>query len=327
MIAVRERAEQKSPSGHKVDIALEQVAPGNASGNVPEVAMPSFPGGILRYGADPALKQPPDVALCSAAWWYDYLALPFFRDSTAWRAMLIEFVGTTLLVFMSCAIVVSVLTANPPFSNPPAAISIAHGPLIAFFIFAAATASGAHLNPLITLSTMLVGLTKVSRGSLYICAQCAGSALGASLLRGVVGETIANATFNGGCLLGPLPAARGVLSETVFSLALLFIAFGTALDPKQGLIYGPVLAPFFISVMFALILFASSFMPGYTGPSINPARCFGPAVAMGDLSNHWVPWVGVLIASSLHALLYYLVPPDHEIRRKELKVSVLKANM
>jgi len=52
-------------------------------------------------------------------------------------------------------------------------IGISNTFLLATFIYAAAPASGGHMNPMITFSTMLTGLCPVPRG--WRCTSAAGS--------------------------------------------------------------------------------------------------------------------------------------------------------
>lgn len=71
----------------------------------------------------------------------------------------------------------------------------------------------------------------------------------------------------------------------VNSFILLFVAYGTALDPIQGEVFGPVVAPFFIGGILGMNIFVSggvALEEGYTGAGMNPARCFGPAIATGE---------------------------------------------
>ena len=59
-----------------------------------------------------------------------------------------------------------------------------------------------------------------------------------------------------------------------------FLAYGTALDPRQAQITGPFLGPFLVAFSLGLISFAGAGLaPGYTGSGMNPARYFAFAVA------------------------------------------------
>ncbi len=59
--------------------------------------------------------------------------------------------------------------------------------IIMIFIYALAPSSGGHVNPMITLATVLTGLTSVPRGVLYMIAQTTGAALAGGLIRGSLG--------------------------------------------------------------------------------------------------------------------------------------------
>jgi glycerol uptake facilitator-like aquaporin len=60
--------------------------------------------------------------------------------------------------------------------------------LLTLFILAMAPSTGGHLNPVITFSTMIAGLTGFSRGFLYLVGQTAGGALAGGLVRGSYGQ-------------------------------------------------------------------------------------------------------------------------------------------
>jgi len=244
------------------------------------------------------------------------LGLYELKSTLVYKACVIEFIGSTLLIFASCATTISVLRYG--FPVPPLLIALSQIIILSFFIMATAKASGGHLNPMISIATMIVGFTSPTRAILYILSQMSGSILGAALLFGVVEDP----TFGeANCFLGSIARGRALIAETVGSVIILFIAFGTALDIGQREIFGPILGPFFVGFSVAMVIFAGGgLVPGYIGPVGNPLRCFGPAVVSVDFSGHWVFWVGPIIAAILVGVLYRTLPPGfHEIHLRKHK--------
>lgn len=100
----------------------------------------------------------------------------------------IEGLGTCLLVFASGA-GASGLTS---LHASPMAISLYASLLnfvsLSLFIFAAAPASGGHLNPSITMATFFAGLSTLPRSVIYIAAQVSGAVVGGWWLRLGLGE-------------------------------------------------------------------------------------------------------------------------------------------
>ncbi len=124
---------------------------------------------------------------------------------------MVEAVATALMTFISGQFGVTIMGFNTP--QVAAYVGIFNTILLAVFIYASAPASGGHLNPTITWTTMLCGLCPASRGRvslpyscpppqlplfrpvyvlsndvpagvLYILFQTLGGALGGGLLRG-----------------------------------------------------------------------------------------------------------------------------------------------
>lgn len=62
--------------------------------------------------------------------------------------------------------------------------------IIMLFIYALAPSSGGHINPMITFTTMLAGLTSFPRALLYLIAQTSGAALAGGLIRGSFGPSL-----------------------------------------------------------------------------------------------------------------------------------------
>lgn len=92
--------------------------------------------------------------------------------------------GTSMLVFtVGC-----ISNALGPYNSPdslraPLIGALANWIAITLFVYAAAPASGGHLNPLVTLSTFTAGLSTFPRSVLYILGQCIGALCGAFILK------------------------------------------------------------------------------------------------------------------------------------------------
>ena len=79
-----------------------------------------------------------------------------------------------------------------------------------------------------------------------------------------------------------------------------FLAFGVGLDPRQAELFGPRLGPLFVGCSLGIVSFASSGLAaGYTGASMNPARCFAFATARADYKGKgpiFMVWMKLLIS-------------------------------
>eukprot|EP01038_Epipyxis_sp_PR26KG_P014808 gene14808-19894_t len=236
---------------------------------------------------------------------------------TLYKAVLIEFVGTATFVYIHIAIVLT----SQNFSYPPVAIAILHAIMVCFFILQFAMSSGGHMNSLLTISTVFTGHTPLVRGVLYVLVQVLGAYLGAQVMRGSITEDSINTIGFGGCNSGDLSGRQALAIEFVFSLTILYIAYGTALNLKQREIFGPVLPPIFIGITVGLVIFSSSALstPPFTGAGGNPSMCQGIAWAARSVRNasvprkQWVYWVGPILASIANGLLYCFAPPHHHL--------------
>eukprot|EP00899_Mesostigma_viride_P006416 jgi/Mesvir1/15776/Mv03345-RA.1 len=119
----------------------------------------------------------------------------------------------------------------------------------------------------------------------------------------------------GPCRLGSISQPRALLGEVAFLFVLLFVAYGVAIDERQGRLYGPVVAPLLVGLTQGIIIYAgSALVVGYMGAAANPARCFGLAAATDGWGHEWVYWTGAGLAATLHSFVYNVAPPDHGVR-------------
>lgn len=188
--------------------------------------------------------------------------------------------------------------------------------------------SGAHFNPLITLGTFCARLTTFARAVLYISAQLIGGSLGGLLLRAAANTRDFKV---GGCYLFEdevFGAPNALVVEFCGCSLILFLAFGIGLDPRQAELFGPGLSPPLVGLSVAAVGYSLGFShTGYGGASLNPGRCFGVFVGSRFGSWTWVNWVGAILASVSHGIVYALVPPGlpgEGVRRLNTREAVLR---
>lgn len=247
------------------------------------------------------------------------------------NAILAEFVGTALLVTFGNGVVANVLLAKTKGNNA-GWIVITAGWAMAVFIgvFTAQAASGAHLNPAVTLGMAQAGKFAWSKVAGYMVAQLLGSILGGALVF-IFYRQHFNVTSDPDAKLAcfcTAPNIRNIpqafLCECVGTFLLVLPVFlmtdakfdipgaaGATSEVKIGL--GALGA-----LPVGLLVFAIGLsLGGTTGYAINPVRDLGPRLAHAllpvpgkrdsDWSYAWVPVIGPLLGGVLAALVHSLL--------------------
>ena len=213
------------------------------------------------------------------------------RDS--WRHFAAEFIGIFALVFVGGGAIMSATMSN---INPLVPAAIAHGLILAIMVTATMRISG-HLNPAVTIGFMVTRRIEPMMGVVYIIAQLLGAAVAAYALKAVFPVGVAVATRLGGQVVsGDINMMQAILCEAIATFLLVFVVFGTAVDPHAPKVGGFAIG---LTVTAAILAIGSR-----TGASLNPARSFGPAVVSGVLEGQVVYWVGPIIGGIAAALLY-----------------------
>ncbi|KAL5729120.1 Aquaporin TIP2-1 [Ranunculus cassubicifolius] len=232
------------------------------------------------------------------------MAVPAFGDFgdsfsvASLKAYLAEFISTLLFVFagVGSAIAFNKLSEDGVL-NPSGLVAIAICHAFALFVAVAvgANISGGHVNPAVTFGLAVGGQITIITGIFYWIAQLVGAVVACFLLKVVTGG-LAVPTHAVGAGVGSI---EGLVMEIIITFALVYTVYATAADPKKGSL--GTIAPIAIGfIVGANILAAGPF----SGGSMNPARSFGPAVAAGDFSGHWIYWAGPLIGGGLAGLIY-----------------------
>ena len=225
-----------------------------------------------------------------------------------------ELTGTALLIAFGDGVVANVLLHKSKGQNS-GWIVIAFGWAMAVFIgvFASAEASGAHLNPAVTLALAVKGDFPWTDVPGYVLAQFLGAFLGSTLVWLVykahfdahpsAGDKLA--IFCTGPAIRHLPQnlLTEIIATCIFILSILLIAKpATSLGALDAL---PVAL---------LVLAIGLSLGGPTGYAINPVRDLGPRImhallpikgkGSSDWGYAWVPVIGP-IAGALVAVFIF----------------------
>jgi glycerol uptake facilitator protein len=236
---------------------------------------------------------------------------------------LAELVGTAMLVLLGCGVVANVaLTKTKGFGGGFLLVNFGWG----FAVFAGvivAYASGAHINPAVTLGLVANGATEFGNAALgttvevgplsvltYIAAQLIGAILGAVLCwvsyKQHFDEEPEPAAKLGVFSTGPAirSTAWNLVTEIIGTFVLVFVVIGFG---RNGDASG--LAALGALPVALLVVGIGASLGGPTGYAINPARDLGPRIAHAilpirgkggsDWGYSWIPVVGPIIGGVL----------------------------
>lgn len=208
-----------------------------------------------------------------------------------------EFVGTFALIFIG----VTTIYNNAPNSGIGLlGVALAHGLTIAVMVSATGGISGGHLNPAVTFGLLVGGQAKIKDAAAYWLAQLMGAAAAGFILVSLLAdashpgaEIVAKGTPD---LSAGISVPRGIIIEAILTFFLVFVVYGSAVDPRAPKIGGLAIG----LTIVVDILFGGPL----TGAAMNPARAFGPALASNHWDNHMVYWIGPLAGGGLAGLVY-----------------------
>jgi aquaporin Z len=215
------------------------------------------------------------------------------------KALVAEFIGTFTLIFIG----VGAIAADQLVDGSSGLIgaALAHGLAIGVMVSATAATSGGHLNPAVTFGALVSGKLPVNRALVYWVAQFLGAIAGAFFVSRCFPSDIIAAIQTGTPVLGEgIMVAEGLLTEVILTFFLVFVVFGTGIDPRA-----PKAGGLFIGLAVTMGILVGGPL---TGAAMNPARYLGPALLGGGLENAWLYFVGPLLGGALAGLVYtYLV--------------------
>jgi glycerol uptake facilitator protein len=228
-----------------------------------------------------------------------------------------ELVGTALLIILGDGVVANVVLQKTKGNNS-GWIVITIGWAMAVFvgILTSAAASGAHLNPAVTIAMAAIGKFEWALVPTYIAAQLLGAFLGAIIVW-LSYQQHFNETENAADKLAVFstgPAIRNtvhnLISEIIGTFVLVFAVLKIA-APANNLGALDALPVAFIVLAIGLSL------GGTTGYAINPARDLGPRIAHtflpiknkggSDWGYSWIPVIGPILGGLIAAFLFQAI--------------------
>ncbi|CAH1953463.1 unnamed protein product [Acanthoscelides obtectus] len=216
---------------------------------------------------------------------------------------LAEYLGTAILVFLGCAGCVKYREGSGPGSLE---VAFAFGFAIIIAVQTVGHISGAHINPVITLAALIMGVTPLIQVPLYLGGQFLGSLTGYGLLKTLVPQEYIKRSQDNVSLCSPEPNpklqdAQIVFMEFLLTFFLVLIVC-SAWDNRNSTKLDSLAIKLGLAVA-GLALVGG----GFTGAHLNPARTFGPVLINGDWGYHWVYWVGPLPGSIAGSLFYRII--------------------
>ncbi|MGQ3686129.1 MAG: MIP/aquaporin family protein [Candidatus Loosdrechtia sp.] len=209
-----------------------------------------------------------------------------------------EFLGTFTLVFIAAGAVCADYYLRKTTGQGFGIIgtSLAFGLATASVIYAISHISGAHINPAITIAHWITQRINPNTAIKYILSQLLGASLAGFTLKMLFPEALYTIYLGSSSLGDEVSTHQGIIMEFIISFLLALTIYGTldkrAYNGFAGLAIGLV------------VLFGALVGGPISGGIMNPARAFGPAIASGQFTHHYIWWIGPIIGSIAAALLY-----------------------
>lgn len=234
-------------------------------------------------------------------------------DAGILRRLVAESVGTAMLVLFGAGSVVAALTVGGGQLDYAGLgiISIAFAIVVALVIYGIGPVSGAHINPAVTFALALTRRFPWREVLPYMAAQLVGAGIGGLLIAAVFGGSSVDTGLGMTSLAEGVSWGQAIVVEALGTFLLMFAIMAVAVDSRAPLGWAGFLIG--LSVACAIMLIGPQ-----TGGSLNPARTFGPELAVSLLggSAAWgefgLYWVGPLLGSAVAALLYDVVAQPRE---------------
>lgn len=226
-----------------------------------------------------------------------------------------ELIGTMILVLLGDGVVANVLLSKSKGQNSGwIVITAGWAFAVTMGVFVTGWVSGAHLNPAVTISMVVVGNLPLSSAFSYIAGQFVGAAIGAFLVfltyKSHWKET-ENADFKLSvfCTMPAIRKAKHNILTEIIGTAMLLLGILGISDAHNGLSSG--VGPIAVGILIFAIGLS---LGGPTGYAINPVRDLMPRIMHAilpipgkrnsDWGYAWIPVVGPIVGGIIGAVVY-----------------------
>jgi MIP family channel proteins len=220
-------------------------------------------------------------------------------DTTGRRAYIAELLGTFGMVLLGTgAATLDGLGYPHEYPLGAAGVGLVFGLAVMSMILIFGKASGAHINPAVSLAMVAAGKLPAKRLAGYLIAQCCGA---------IVASVVVSISFPEATSIGEtLPGSPGLLGCLGLEVFLTMVLVGVILwIIEQPWARGPIPA-----LVIGATVGVEAWLAGpLCGASMNPARSLGPAIVSGNLQTLWIYIVGPVAGACCALLLFRWLRP------------------
>ena len=219
-----------------------------------------------------------------------------------------ELIGTFVLVFLGTGSVLAVVLFLAEGVDPAGLflIGFSFGVAVLAMIYTFGHISGTHINPAVSISLWATGRLPAKDMVAYIVSQLIGAFAASVVLIIILGTRAVDAGMGGTAPGTDISYIQAIVSEAVATFFLVLVIWGVAVDKRAPAGWA--------GLAIGLVVAADIWVTGpWTGASMNPARSFGPILALtfwgGEYSwgDFLIYIIGPVVGGVLAAVVYDFV--------------------
>lgn len=229
------------------------------------------------------------------------------RGQALFGACVSELLGTFVFVFSGTATVLAVYNLSHTTTGFTAvgdiAIALAFAVGVLAAVYMTAAASGAHLNPAVTIALAVTGEFPWRETPPYLLFQFLGAILAALMDRFMFGGTLRRSLILGSTHpRNGVPWWRATLTKFVITAILMVVIMATAVykrAPGRGATSGLAIGLWVGAAIFLAL--------PVSGGSLHPARTLGPDIVAVQFPSWWAYFLGPIVGAAFGAALWKFV--------------------